>query len=102
MADVHDPRTSVEGAAKNLLLLEDHLADPGMRCGECVLKHWLSAEAYLAEAASLERGGKFSACVEVADYLARLRAQFEAGEGDLGALAGAVRAVRKACLVLRG
>lgn len=102
MADVHDPKTSVEGAAKNLLLLEDHLSDPGMRCGECIVKHWLSAEAYLAEAASLERGGRFSACVEIAEYLSQLRAQFEAGRGDLQALAGAVRAVRKACLSLRG
>jgi hypothetical protein len=102
VADVHDPRTSIEGATKNLLLLEDHLADPGMRCAECILKHWLCAEAYLSEAASLERNARFSQCVELAHWLQNLRTQFESGEArDLNALAALIRQARKAALVLQ-
>lgn len=99
--NVHDPRTSIEGATKNLLLLEDHLSDPSMRCGECIMKHWLCAEAYLSEAASLERNARFSQCVELANWLQALRGQFERGEArDLNALASLIRQARKAALAL--
>jgi hypothetical protein len=40
-------------AAKQLLLLEDHLSQPERRCEDCIRKHFLKAEALLEEGATL-------------------------------------------------
>jgi hypothetical protein len=40
-------------AAKQLLLLEDHLSQPERRCDDCIRKHFLKAEALLEEGATL-------------------------------------------------
>lgn len=99
--DVHDPETSLELATKNALLLEDHLAIEGLFCRECIAKHWLAVEAYLAEAISLDKGRRFSDLVELATWANNRRRAFEAG--DLASLdaASAVRDVRKAIEYLR-
>jgi len=53
MVDVHDPAYNREAVAKELLLLEAHLTNPGAYCPECVEKHLLTGEAYAEEAVRL-------------------------------------------------
>lgn len=51
---VFDPRTNLREAAKNMLLLEDHLLQEGMECKDCISKHLLLVDGYLSEALSLD------------------------------------------------
>lgn len=99
--NVHDPATSLEYASKNALLLEDHLLIGELFCRECIAKHWLALEAYLAEAVSLDSGRRFSELIDVIDWLRGERVRFEAGElGEVEA-AGVVRQGRKTIEFLR-
>ena len=49
-ADVNNPRHNIYECIKNVLLLEDHLADKSKYCKECCVKHFLLVQAYIAEA----------------------------------------------------
>lgn len=53
MVNVHDPAYNREAAAKELLLLEGHLTNPGAYCPECAEKHLVTAEAYAEEGVRL-------------------------------------------------
>lgn len=56
---IMDPRFNLREAAKNLLLLEDHLFNQGKTCQDCCLKHGLLIEAFLEEAVSLDKENKY-------------------------------------------
>lgn len=99
--NVHDPQTSLEFASRNALLLEDHLASSELYCRECIAKHWLALEAYLAEAVSLDTSRRFGELLDVAEWLATLRRRFEAGELEDLEAAQAVRQTRKTIEFLR-
>ena len=99
--NVHDPATSLEWATKNAILLEDHLATSELFCLECIAKHWLALEAYLAEAVSLDKGQQFSDLVDVADWATNRRRAFELGGLTNLEAASAVRDVRKTIEYLR-
>lgn len=49
---------SAREAAKQLILLEDHLACPDKQCPDCISKHKLSAEAFAEEALALDGAAK--------------------------------------------
>lgn len=49
-----DPRFNMREAAKQCLLLEDHLNNQGKRCFDCIRKHFLTIDGFLEEAISLE------------------------------------------------
>ena len=51
---IMDPRFNLREAAKNLILLEDHLFHEGKRCKDCILKHCLTIEGFLEEAITLD------------------------------------------------
>lgn len=99
--NVHAPETSLELASKNAILLEDHLSNPELFCLECIGKHWLSVEAYLAEAVSLDTSRRFSDLVQLGEWLALERRAFEAGARDELEAAQVVRKARKTIEFLR-
>jgi hypothetical protein len=50
-----DPRFNLREAAKNCILLEDHLFQYGKRCGDCIKKHCLMIEGFLEEGVTLDK-----------------------------------------------
>ena len=50
-----DPRFNLREAAKNCILLEDHLFQHGKRCGDCIKKHCLMIEGFLEEGVTLDK-----------------------------------------------
>lgn len=54
-----DPLFNVRQICKNILLLEDHLSVPGMKCKQCIMKHFLYLEGYAEEAITLDTEGKY-------------------------------------------
>ena len=57
LLDVFDPRHNLREMAKELLLLEDHLAQPAKHCPDCIRKHLLKSEALAEEAVQLDEDG---------------------------------------------
>ncbi len=53
-----DPLYNLREAAKELLLLEDHLCHPQKHCPDCIRKHLLTTEALLEEAVRLDTEGE--------------------------------------------
>ena len=49
-----DPRFNLREAAKNMILLEDHLFQCGKRCSDCIKKHCLMIEGFLEEGITLD------------------------------------------------
>jgi hypothetical protein len=52
---IMDPRFNLREAAKNMILLEDHLFHYGKRCHDCILKHCLTVEGFLEEGVTLDK-----------------------------------------------
>ena len=50
-----DPKFNMREAAKQCLLLEDHLNNTKKRCFDCIRKHFLTIDGFLEEAISLEK-----------------------------------------------
>lgn len=50
-----DPRFNLREAAKNCILLEDHLFQYGKRCADCIKKHCLMIEGFLEEGVTLDK-----------------------------------------------
>jgi len=63
-----DPRFNLREAAKNMILLEDHLSHEDRSCNDCILKHSLMIEAFLDEASGLDKDQKY---VEVINKTAK-------------------------------
>lgn len=91
---ISDPRTSLRELSKHLILLEEHLALPELRCRDCVGKHLLASEGYAEEAAQLDAGGDFPELPRLAFRLRSLWDRLRAGE-DWAAVGQGVRAERK-------
>jgi len=79
--DLTTPGFSARECAKQLILLEDHLACPGKGCPDCISKHKLAAEAFADEA--LQLGGREA-------WLANLPTQIRGAQGPQD-----YRAIRK-------
>lgn len=114
---VMEPAFNLREIAKQMLLLEAHLAVPRQRCADCIRKHYATIEALAEEGASLDagRGGLheeiFARAAEFArHWQARLYGE---GIGDparssaldpatMRAAAAALRKVRKPILRISG
>ena len=59
LLDVFDPRHNMREMAKELLLLEDHVAQPAKHCPDCIRKHLLRSEALAEEAVQLDVDGEY-------------------------------------------
>jgi hypothetical protein len=57
---IMDPRFNLREAAKNMILLEDHLFQQGKRCQDCILKHCLTIEGFLEEGITLDIMSKYT------------------------------------------
>lgn len=64
MMPVFDYKHNLREIAKQIILLEDHIAHPEKRCNDCITKHFLSIEALAEEAVTL--------CKEESEYLTHL------------------------------
>jgi len=62
-----DPAFNRREVAKQLVLLEDHLAHPRRRCPDCIRKHLLAAEAFSEEAVTLDTSGRYPDLAELAE-----------------------------------
>lgn len=58
-SQLFDPMFNVRETAKQLILLEDHLAHQAKHCVDCVSKHLLFAEGLLEEAVTLDKKGVY-------------------------------------------
>lgn len=56
--DLMDPKHNLREIAKQLILLEDHMAHKSKRCVDCITKHYLMVEALLEEAITLDKTGE--------------------------------------------
>jgi hypothetical protein len=54
-----DPQFNLREIAKQMVLLEDHLAHPYKHCPDCIQKHLLTIEAFAEEAVSLDQVGVY-------------------------------------------
>ncbi len=59
-----DPKFNLREVAKHMILLEDHLFQPGRRCDDCINKHRLTLEAFLEEAITLDKTGEHREMIE--------------------------------------
>jgi hypothetical protein len=57
---IMDPRFNLREAAKNMILLEDHLFHYGKRCHDCILKHCLTVEGFLEEGITLDKKREYT------------------------------------------
>lgn len=57
---IMDPRFNLREAAKNMILLEDHLFHYGKRCQDCILKHCLTIEGFLEEGITLDKHREYT------------------------------------------
>jgi len=96
---VMDPRFNLREAAKQLLLLEDHLAQPRRRCPDCIRKHFATAEAFCEEAITLDTEQHCTAlCVQLQEKLRELQAELDRGATTPDGAAAQLRTIRKPLL----
>lgn len=95
MQPIFEPLHNAREIAKQLVLLEDHLAHPSRRCHDCIRKHLLTAEGLADEAVTLDEAGvhrdRFRAAAQELRDIAKV---FTAG-GDRDRLQSRVREMRK-------
>lgn len=95
LLDVFDPRHNLREMAKELLLLEDHLAQPAKHCPDCIRKHLLKAEALAEEAVQLDKDGSMrSRLVPLPGQIRNIQRAFLA-DTDRNKLQQEVRVLRK-------
>lgn len=89
------PLYNLREVCKQMALLEDHLNNPRKRCEDCIRKHFLTIEALLEEAVSLDNKQKWVGLTEgKADWLRDLQAQW-LDKADPVDIAQGLRAIRK-------
>lgn len=79
---IMDPKFNLREAAKNCILLEDHLTHSGKQCKDCIKKHCLMIEGFLEEGLTLdkkrEHKKEFDKCIkEFRNIFERLAAQLK-------------------------
>lgn len=79
---IMDPKFNLREAAKNCILLEDHLTHSGKQCKDCIKKHCLMIEGFLEEGLTLdkkrEHKQEFDKCIkEFRNIFERLAAQLK-------------------------
>lgn len=97
---VMEPMFNVREAAKNMLLLEDHLTCPRKRCRDCIIKHFALIEAYAEEGCSLNDGAAFAPLLSrVAEFSRVLLSALLKEEVCFEEAARLLRAARKPLLI---
>jgi hypothetical protein len=95
MLPIMDPGYNLREMAKQLVLLEDHLFQEAKRCPDCIRKHFLTVEALLEEAVTLDESGDLAEQVpEVVDWIRELQGEWLDGTNP-AEIAQALRGLRK-------
>lgn len=93
-----DPAFNIREIFKQLVLLEDHLAQPRKRCVDCIWKHLLTAEALAEEGVTLDVERKHGAVLDgLAEKVRGLQRKVQDGQ-DMGDIASEARLLRKTLL----
>lgn len=94
------PEFNLRECAKNLALLEDHLAQERRRCKDCIVKHFSLVEAFAEEARALDPTGPFSGLASVlAEYMRVCASLYLTGRRSADEIAKDLREIRKPLLV---
>ncbi len=89
------PLYNMREVCKQSALLEDHLNNERKRCVDCIRKHFLTIEALLEEALSLDSKQKWFDLLEgKAEQVRKLQEQW-IDDGDMPEIAQGLRAMRK-------
>jgi hypothetical protein len=71
---IFNPRLNIRHILLHLLLLQEHLEQPGMQCTECIVrKHILIIEAYALEAIGLCKDGEMNIVLDMQNTIAIMR-----------------------------
>lgn len=98
---VMDPRFNLREVAKQMLLLEDHLAQPRKRCEDCIRKHFAFIEALAEEACCLQpKGPYYKLCTDLQEFARRTFAEHVAKVSTPEDIAETIRSIRKPLLKL--
>lgn len=90
------PLYNLREACKQAVLLEDHLFSPEKRCPDCIRKHFLTLEALLDEALTLDSGRAYGELLAGrAGAVRELAGTWNSG-ADPVTVAQGLRALRKA------
>ena len=95
MLDIFNPLFNVKEICKELVLLEAHLQSPEKRCGDCIRKHLLKAEAFAEEAIGLDKTGEHLHITKpIPTQIRSIQSMFEGGASD-HEIGQAARKIRK-------
>lgn len=95
MHDVNHPLVNVREAAKQCVLLEDHLFERRKRCSACVKKHFLNIEGLLEEAVSLDQNNAYQFLRPMPDSIRHLIKLFATGAAKPQNIGQGVRCLRQ-------
>jgi len=92
---ITDPAFNLRETSKQMILLEDHLANKGKTCHQCIKKHCLSIEGYLEEALGLDSNAQYSSEINsILNEFRNMEKNYVQGE-DLNVLSQELRNIRK-------
>lgn len=94
MHDVNHPLFNAREASKQIVLLETHLFDPRQRCVDCIRKHFLTIEALVEEAVTLDKGNAYHYLHTMPEKIRRLASAYNAGVSP-ARIAQGFRVIRK-------
>jgi hypothetical protein len=89
------PLYNMREVCKQIVLLEDHLNHPPKRCPDCISKHFLTIEALIEEAVSLDIKGEHEDLLGLPSFCRALQQSWLDG-GSEQQIAQALRKLRKA------
>jgi tRNA nucleotidyltransferase/poly(A) polymerase len=88
------PLYNMREVCKQIVLLEDHLNHPEKRCSDCISKHFLTIEALVEEAVSLDAEGEHEDLLGLPSFCRHLQQRWLDGEPERG-IAQELRQIRK-------
>ena len=88
------PLYNMREVCKQIVLLEDHLNHPEKRCSDCISKHFLTIEALIEEAVSLDAEGEHEDLLGLPAFCRHLQQRWLDGEAERG-IAQELRQIRK-------
>lgn len=92
---ITDPAFNLRETSKQMILLEDHLANKGKTCHQCIKKHCLSIEGYLEEALGLDSNAQYSNEINsILNEFRNMEKGYVQGK-DLNTLSQELRNIRK-------
>lgn len=95
MFHIMSPKFNLREVAKHCALLEDHLSHPPKRCPDCIRKHFLTIEAFLEEAVTLDKSGEMTEMLQASAAYVRTLQALWLDDRDMNEIAQLLRQMRK-------